>query len=199
MKRSLTIPTSLAVVALSACAGGPDVSTGPDANPSAARGLLVAAAADGPVPLEVDSVPPVFAGGVAEVARIATQGGAWLGATFVPMPYGQGSDRRRLVFRFAEPSGSPAEICAGTAPTGALPPPPPRLLAVFCDGRRPVADATGTADGPELADADRLVGAVMDRLFPGRAGDYYYSYPGVSLGVGIGSGGRFGLGGGLHF
>ena len=102
MKRSLTIPTSLAVVALSACAGGPDVSTGPDANPSAARGLLVAAAADGPVPLEVDSVPPVFAGGVAEVARIATQGGAWLGATFVPMPYGQGSDRRRLVFRFAE-------------------------------------------------------------------------------------------------
>ena len=42
-------------------------------------------------------------------------------------------------------------------------------------------------------------GCMTDRLFPGRSGDYYYSYPGVSLGVGIGSGGHFGLGGGLRF
>ena len=57
----------------------------------------------------------------------------------------------------------------------------------------------GTAASTDLAAADKLVGDVMDRLFPGRVGDYYYSSPGVSLGVGVGSGGDWGLGGGLHF
>lgn len=202
MHESSTVRTASGLLALglllTACAGGPDLTTGEGADPSAARGQLVAAAAEGPVPLEIDSVPPVFTGGVNEVARVASQAGSWLGATFVPTPFGQGSMRKRLVLRFEESPGAPAAICAGDAPMGGLPP-PIRLHAVFCDGPRPVADVAGTADGTDLAAADRLVRATMDRLFPGRTGDYYYSYPGISLGIGIGSGGSFGLGGGLRF
>ncbi len=189
---------SLLALSLGAC-GGPSVRTGADANPSAARGQLVAAAANGPVPLEIDSVPPVFTGGVNEVAQIASQAGGWLGARFTPAPYVIGSDQRRLVFRFEDVADSPAEICAGTAPRGPVPSGPVKLHAVFCDGPRPVADTTGTAQGTDLASADRLVTASMDRLFPGRSGDSYYGFPGVSLGVGLGSGGDWGLGGGLHF
>jgi hypothetical protein len=188
-----------ATLAMTACRAGPDVSTGQGANPSAARGRLVAAAAKGPVPLEIDSVPPVYAGGVPEVARVASRAGEWLGAGFVPVPYGQGASGTRLVLRFEEPSGAAAEICRGRAPHGVLPPPPLRLHAVFCDGPMPVADVTGTAAGTDLVEADRLISVAMDRLFPGRDGDYYYSAPGVSLGVGLGSGGGWGLGGGLHF
>jgi hypothetical protein len=195
--RTITALT-LALLA-GACRSGPAVSTGEGANPSIARGRLMAAAANGPVPLEIDSVPPVFAGGVTEVARMASRAGEWLGASFVPVPYGQGASSRRIVLRFEQPTGSAAEICRGTAPVGALPPSPPRLHAVFCDGPAAVADVTGTAAGTDLAEADRLITAAMDRLFPGRNGDYYYSSPGISLGVGVGSGGGWGLGGGLHF
>lgn len=186
-------------LAVAACAGGPSVQTGAGANPSAARGQLVAAAADGPVPLEVGRVPPVFRGGPTEVARIASQAGEWLGARFVPIPYGASPAQRRLVFRFDEPAGSPAEICAGRAAPGRLQTSPPRLRAVFCEGTRPVADVTGVAEGPDLQAADRLVTASLDRLFPGRTGNGSYGFPGVSLGVGVGSGGDWGLGGGLHF
>jgi hypothetical protein len=189
---------SILAVTLAAC-GGPSVRTGADADPSAARGQLVAAAAAGPVPIEVDSVPPVFTGGVTEVARIASQAGNWLNASFTPSPYGMGSAQRRLVFRFEEATDGPAAVCAGTAPHGPLPPGPPKLHAIFCDGPRPVADTTATAEAADLAAADRLITASMDRLFPGRTGDSYYGFPGVSLGVGVGSGGGWGLGGGLHF
>ncbi len=155
---------------------------------------------DSPVPLEVDSVPPTFAGGVAEVANLASERASWLGARFTPTPFGAGSDRRRLVLRFEDAATAPEAACAGTAPRGAVPPPPARLTAIFCDGPRPVADVTGTASGPAPEDTDRLVTASIDRLFPGRGGDSSYGgFPGVSLGVGIGTGGRWGLGGGLRF
>jgi ABC-type amino acid transport substrate-binding protein len=191
----------LAALGLAACGGGPDLAAGSAADTSRARGLLVAAAADGPVPLEVDSVPPGFAGGVAEVASLASERAAWLGARFIPTPFGAGSDRRRLVFRFEDKAGAPEQACAGgPAPRGVVPPPPAKLTAIFCDGPRPVADVTGTASGAAPEDTDRLVAATVDRLFPGRnGGDATSGFPGVSLGVGIGTGGRWGLGGGLRF
>ena len=97
--------------------------------------------------------------------------------------------------------GAPEQACASTpAPRGVVPPPPAKLTAVFCDGPRPVADVTGTANGATPEDTDRLVTATVDRLFPGRdGGSSGYGFPGVSLGVGLGTGGRWGLGGGLHF
>ncbi len=203
--------TTIAAVALltsglGACGGGPGISTGPGADPSAARGRLVAAAADGPVPLEVAGVPPVYAGGATEVARVASEATGWLGARFAAAPPGSGPDRRRLVLRFVDAPATPAEACAGTAPSGRVPPPPVGLRAVFCDGPLPVADAGGRADGTDLAATDRLVTATMDRLFPGRAdGGSYRGYPGVSLGgvigLGVGGGRRFGSGifAGVHF
>ena len=45
------------------CSSDPQVTTGPTANPNAARDLLVATAAQGPVPLVVDTAPPDFPGG----------------------------------------------------------------------------------------------------------------------------------------
>ena len=209
-KRGTTVSwTAIATIALlsvglGACNSGPRITTGQGASPSAARGQLVAAAANGPVPLEVDRAPALYEGGAAEVARVATRAADWLGAHFAPTPLGEASDRQRLVFRFEDAPGTPAEACAGKAPPGRLPPPPVKLNAVFCDGPRPVADATGTADGTDLAATDRLVTATVDRLFPGRTGEgSYYGYPGISLGgvIGLGSGRRVGSGifAGIHF
>ena len=188
----------LSILALGGCAGGPAVTTGSEANPSAARGQLIAAAASGPVPLEIDSVPPVYRGGVTEVAAVASQAVDWLGVRFMPMPFGQGSERKRLVFRFEDMAEPAAEICTGKVRPGGLPPPPIKLHAVFCDGRRPVADTTGTASGTQLGDANQLITTTMDRLFPGHArGSPYYGFPGVSLGVGIGTGRHWGVGTGI--
>jgi hypothetical protein len=196
-----SLPAAI-LLALAACTG-PGVSTGPGADPSTARGLLVGEAAKGTVPLEVDSVPPVYKGGAAELAEVASRAVDWLHVHFDPVPFGSATDRRRLVLRFEHAAGPAADICAGVAPRTSLPPPPVTLHAVFCDGHRSVADATGTARGTDLEATDRLVTAVMDRLFPGRSGGPYLGFPGVSLGVGVGSGGGshwgVGTGIGVHF
>ena len=190
----------LAAAALAAC-GGPDVSTGPDANPSAARSLLVAAAREGqPVPLVIDTTPPSFRGGASEVAGTATATVSWLGSRFQPVgPSGVDPRSRRLVFRFQNVPPDPGAVCSANPPRGSLPAPPLRLYGVFCDGQRPVADIAGTASGSDPSDANQLVAAVTNRLFPGSETGYSSYFPGVSLGVGVGSGGGWGLGGGLHF
>ena len=64
-KRGTTVSwTAIATIALlsvglGACNSGPRITTGQGASPSAARGQLVAAAANGPVRLEVDRAPPL--------------------------------------------------------------------------------------------------------------------------------------------
>jgi hypothetical protein len=192
------LPLGLALV-LAGC-GGPKLRTGAEANPSAARGLLVAASSQGePVPLVIDTVPPSYPAGPAEIAGTATAAAAWLGARFTPVTQlAAESDRRRLVFRFEDVPRNPELICSASPPRGGLPPAPVRLYAVFCDGARPVADVDGTAAGTASTDAVELVTTTVNRLFPGD-GSGYYAFPGVSLGVGIGSGGGWGLGGGLRF
>ncbi|MEK0082528.1 hypothetical protein [Benzoatithermus flavus] len=193
-------PALLASALLLAACTGPDVVSGPAANPSAARGLLVAAAAEGrAVPLAIDTVPPVFSGGSAEIAGTATAGVSWLRARFEPVGLGNvDHGRRRLVFRFEDVPHDPVATCSASPPRGGLPPPPLQLYAVFCDGPRPVADVNGRAADSGPAAADQLVAAVTNRLFPGSDTGYSY-FPGISLGVGVGSGGGWGLGGGLHF
>jgi hypothetical protein len=190
----------LAAAALAACSG-PDVTSGPGANPSAARGRLVASARDGqPVPLVIDTVPPSFPGGASEVAGTATANVTWLGSRFEPVgPSGADPGSRRLVFRFENVSPDPVAVCSASPPHGSLSGPPLRLYGVFCDAQRPVADVAGTASGSQPEDARQLVAAVTSRLFPGSETGYSTYFPGVSLGVGVGSGGGWGLGGGLHF
>ena len=187
------------LLALAACAGGPQVATGPQANPSGARGLLAAASTRGPVPLVIDEVPADFPGGAVQVAGTASDTVAWLGASFTPVAEAAG-DAQRVVFRFADPIRDPAATCADREQPPAPPAPPLQLFAVFCDGARPVADATGTASGSGPAAGDQLVAAVTDRLFPGNSAiGYSNPVPGISLGVGVGSGGGWGVGGGLFF
>lgn len=192
-------------VLVTGCSSDPNVTTGPTANPNAARDLLVATAAQGPVPLVVDKAPPALVGGPLQIAGTASNATAWLGASFTPVASPAADvTQRRVVFRFETVAPDPAAVCAGTAGEGTLPPPPARLFAVYCDGARPVADATGTAtdDGTDAANA--LVASVTNRLFPGNStAGYSNSAPGLSfgLGVGRGSGGGtgWGVGSGLFF
>lgn len=192
-------PAAALALLLAGC-GGPTVRSGPEANPSAARGLLSLAAADGePVPLVIDTVPPSYPAGPAEIAGTATAAVAWLGARFRPVRLAEADpSARRVVFRFEDVPRDPRAICSADPPRGSLPAGPPRLYAVFCDGARPVADVDGTAAGTRPSEATELTRTVTNRLFPGEGSGYSY-LPGVSLGVGIGSGGGWGLGGGLHF
>jgi hypothetical protein len=194
------LPTAVAML-LAGC-GGPTVRSGAEANPNAARGLLTVAAAQGqPVPLVIDTLPPSYPAGPAEVAGTATAAVAWLGARFTPVAL-EAADpsSRRVVFRFEDIPRTPAAVCSAAPSRGGLPPSPPRLYAVFCNGAQPVADVDGTAAGNQPSEATELVTTVTNRLFPGE-GSGYSSFPGVSLGVGIGSGGGWGwgLGGGLSF
>jgi hypothetical protein len=193
----------MVLLGLAACASGPQVATGPQSNPSGARGILAAASTEGPVPLVIDAVPSSFPGGASQIASTASNAVAWLGASFVAKPE-VAPDQRRLVFRFADVVRDPASTCGGAPTPGTPPAPPLELFAVLCDGTRPVADATGTASDDSVAAGDQLVAAVTDRLFPGNSTTgYSNSIPGVSIGVGVGSGGwgnsGFGLGGGLFF
>lgn len=206
-RSSLRIATAgLACAMLAACSSGPQVNSGPQANPSAARGLLAATSTVGPVPLVIDTVPPAFAGGPLEVAGTASNAVAWLGASFRPVEPGAADlAARRVVYRFDGTAADPTAICTDATPAGGVPPSPPRLTAVFCDGARSVADVSGTATGTDSTAANQLVTSVTDRLFPGGNSEAGYSrgVPGVSLGVGVGSGGwghsGWGLGAGLGF
>ena len=199
-----TLAALAALLVTAGCASGPQVATGAQANPSGARGLLAAASTQGPVPLVIDQVPGDFPGGALQIAGTASNSVAWLGASFKPDD-AAALDQRRMVFRLSDPIRDPATTCAGTPSPGTLPSPPLQLFAVFCDGTRPVADATGTAAGQGTQAADQLVTAVTDRLFPGTNSTAGYSngLPGVSIGVGVGSGGwgnnGWGLGGGMFF
>src|SRR4051794_3680624 len=104
----LPLAALLVLAAAAGCSGGPQLDAGPSATPSQARGLLVAASADGPVPLEIDTAPPTFAGGAAEIAGIATSAVSALGARFQPMGLGSvEATRRRVVFRFEQTAHDP--------------------------------------------------------------------------------------------
>lgn len=200
------LPPTLAALCglvIAGCSSGPQVATGPQSNPSGARGLLAAASTQGPVPLVVGTVPAAFPGGASQIAGTASNSVSWLGASFTPAQSAP-VEQRRVVFNFADRIRDPATTCAGKAGEGGVATEPLQLFAVFCDGTRPVADASGTASGTGTQAADQLVAGVTDRLFPGNSTTGYSNpIPGVSIGVGVGSGGwgnnGWGVGTGLFF
>lgn len=200
IRRTAMLGSLLATIA---CSSAPQVATGPQSNPSSARGLLAAAATQGPVPLVIGSVPASFPGGASQIAGTASNSVAWLGASFTPSQ-SAATEQKRVVFNFSDRIRDPAMTCAGKGPDSGAPSEPLQLFGVFCDGTRPVADATGTATGSGTTAADQLVAGVTDRLFPGNSTTGYSNpVPGVSVGVGVGSGGwgngGWGLGGGMFF
>lgn len=191
------------LLATIACSSAPQVATGPQSNPSSARGLLAAASTQGPVPLVIRFVPASFPGGASQIAGTASNSVAWLGVSFTPSQ-SAATEQKRVVFNFSDRIRDPAMTCAGKGPDSGAPSEPLQLFGVFCDGIRPVADATGTATGSGTTAADQLVAAVTDRLFPGNSTTGYSNpVPGVSVGVGVGSGGwgngGWGVGGGMFF
>ena len=101
-----------ALLASAACAGGPQVATGPQSNPSGARGLLAAASTQGPVPLVIDDVPADFPGGAPQIAGTASNAVSWLGASFAP----DGRPRHRT---------SGGSCSASTTRSATRPPPAP--------------------------------------------------------------------------
>ena len=73
-----------------------------------------------------------------------------------------------LLLLFDPPAGLDLQrVCASSPLPAAVPSPEPlRLVAVFCDGRTFIADATGSTSGMTAADVDRLVWRTVGALFP---------------------------------
>lgn len=195
--RLLLLPAVLVVPALAGCGPRAEVATGTSGMFGEARRMLVLAAADGPVPIDVDTVPSVLGGGEVELAQLAGRAVDWSNAVFTPAaPGAQGA---HLALRFASVPADPAAACAGAAGSGTAPAAgTARLHAIFCDGPAPVADAIGTAAMPGRAGIADLLEATLGRLFPGGGGRYGHGLPGVSVGVGVGSDGS-GVGLGVGF
>lgn len=176
---------------LGGCAAEPRLVPGPQAGFAEARRLLVERAAAGPVVLDVLGVSALA---TTELAERAAQGVPGATVRFIPAQ-GQ-TDRQRLVLAFGEAEPAPG-LRADRACDGALamltpaPGVPRPLLAVFCDGRRPVAEVTALPAGAAAADEARLVWRTTARLFP----DDYPSTYGWRLfeGLRIGLGGSFGF------
>jgi hypothetical protein len=188
------------VLTLVGCATAPSVAVGPGSSPMEARRLLLTTATQGAVPLVIDRAPELLS--PAETAELAQTGASdWTAVAFEPISPAEPAEGVRLVFRFDDTGSSdPGEVCAQATGPSLPAPPPARLLAVFCDGTRPVADAFGVATGTERRHVANLVIETTRAIFPG---DRYesYGYPGVNVfgGVGIGSGRRGGIGVGLGF
>lgn len=184
----------LFLTTLAGC-GGSDVRNLPGSDRRAAESAAVVAT--GPIPVEIGPPPPVLAGPTAEeeIARLASRGASYVNARFVPAT-GVAPSETRLILRFDDLAGAPPAACGASLPFGASADATPRLLAVLCRNDLPISSASGTAASPERAAAERLVVDTVARLFPT---DTDYGGYGASVGVGVGSGGDWGLGGGLSF
>lgn len=171
----------IGATALAACAGDPQI-TRPDPMEGAeARRMLVEAAARGPVRVELIGLPAVLT--PAAAARLAAEGVPAASVTFaVDAP----ADSPRLLLAFDTLAAEPGELCGGHGQT--VPSSPHRLVAVLCEGPRPVASVSGTAAGPNAADTERLVWRTTGQLFPDDYADTY----GLNL---FGSNVRLGVGG----
>ena len=158
---------SLLLLALAACSTVP-VQLGPDSDPRVARQLLVGAAETGPVRMEINGVVRASDSTVLQprMAEQAARGVQNLRVRFTEAPGAPGSAMLLLLF------DPPAEldlkrVCATwPLPASVSSAEPLRLVAVFCDGRTFVADATGSTSGATAADIDRLIWRTVGALFP---------------------------------
>ena len=158
---------SLLLMALAACSST-SVRLGPDSDPRVARQLLATAAQTGPVRMEINGVVRASDSTLLQprLAEQAARGVPNLNVRFTGAPGAPGSAMLLLLF------DPPAEldlkrVCASTPLPASVPSPEAlRLVAVFCDGRTFIADATGSTAGVTAADVDRLVWRTVGILFP---------------------------------
>jgi hypothetical protein len=178
------------LLALAACAGGPDVGPVADGDPRSARILLENVNRNGPMPVVTTGTVP---GGLAapEVAAALAQGVVG-GADFVVQPEVQ-NDGPRVLLLFGPPEQlSPWRACAPDAVLGSGFGDGRRLAALVCDGPSTVAHLRAVAAGDTAADAAELLQAAGRRLFPDPYERYAYDrYSGVGYG-GFGSFGSYG-------
>jgi len=178
------------LLALGACAGGPEVGPVADGDPRSARILLENVNRTGPMPVVTTGSAP---GGLAapEVEAALAQGVVG-GAEFAVQPEAQ-SDGARVLLVFGPPEQlSPWRACAPDAVLGSGFGDGRRVAALVCDGPSTVAHLRAVAAGDTAADAADLLQAVGDRLFPDPYERYAYDrYSGVGYG-GFGSFGSYG-------
>lgn len=164
MLRSVCV--SILLLALTACTT--PARLGPDSDPRVARELLSLAAADGPVRMEVNGVVRASDSTLLQprLAQQAARGVPNLTVRFTEAPGAPGS--AMLLLLFDPPADLQLkQVCATTPLPAAVPSAEPlRLIAVFCDGRTFIADATGSTSGTSAADVDRLVWRTVGTLFP---------------------------------
>lgn len=157
----------LLLLGLGACSSTP-VRLGPDSDPRVARQLLVTAAEAGPVRLEINGVVRASDTTLLQprLAEQAARGVRNMRVKFTDAPGAPGS--AMLVLLFDPPAGLDLQrVCASSPLPASVPSPEPlRLVAVFCDGRTFIADATGSTSGVTAADVDRLVWRTVGVLFP---------------------------------
>lgn len=166
--------TALVLLTLAGCSTTP-VKLGPDSDPRAARQLLAAIAAAGPVRIQVNGIVRAQDTTLRtdRIAQQAARGITGMTVRFAPEPEGQGTTR--LLLLFDPPSDfDPKRVCgAGTLPASEPSPEPLQLRAVFCDGGVFIADTTGSTTGTNATDVDRLIWRTVGALFPD---DYPQSY-----------------------
>lgn len=151
----------LATGLLAGCASEPSLRAGPEQGFAEARRLLVDRASAGMVPLELRGDP-----GMSEttVGEIAARG---IGGAAIRFTGSVDRTQQRLLLAFDPAQTEAARACVGPVPTADLVPDAPRrLLAVFCDGSRAVAEVNATASGPALTDTQRMIWRATSRLFP---------------------------------
>ncbi|WP_159712246.1 hypothetical protein [Geminicoccus flavidas] len=193
-RRTASLPLRVAclagLLALGACAGGPEVGLVADGDPRSARILLENVNRSGPMPVVTTGTAP---GGLtpSEVAAALAQGVSG-GAEFTMQPEAQ-SDGPRVLLLFGPPEQlSPWRACAPDAVLGSGFGDGRRVAALVCDGPSTVAHLRAVAAGDTAADATDLLQAVGDRLFPDPYERYAYDrYSGVGYG-GFGSFGSYG-------
>ena len=162
----MPIRAILLLSGLAACAAEPGLGRGASGDPLAARRGLEAQLRLGPVPLEVQGRSPLPE---AVLPATAARGIGGLDVRFITTA---DAASRRLVLAFDREQGSFA-ACAGEpgvpAPEGG----PPRLLAVYCDGRTPLAEVGAVAaDGSDAA-VERAIWRSTALLFPDDYDDNY--------------------------
>jgi hypothetical protein len=190
-----TVPPWAATLALcalaAACTPAPTVALGRDADARSARRLLAEAARQGPVRLVLNEVPvpPDRPLTVDRIAADAAAGVRGLGVRFAAAP-AEAAGQERLVLVFDPPPGiRPTLICSDDAtvpaPEGRVG--PPRLHAIFCDGRSFVADTSGSIDESSADAVERLIWRTTARLFPDDYADTYgFDLFGHRIGLGFG-------------
>lgn len=157
-----------AAVLLTACTSEARFGSQQTGDPQAARQLLAAQVAGGPLPVEIRNPPQGIT--EARIERVAAQGIRGLTVPTVVATSGQAG--RRLVLSF----DGPTVAGAACRPAGSVRPerqPPPTLLAVYCSDELPVAAVDGTATAADARSVERLVWQATGRLFPDDWGQNY--------------------------